>query len=414
MAFIVPQYRGGEQVDRPGVVGQTGNMITSVDNPSGLQPSLADFVSIVETATDLGRYPMASAVDHNVVIYEAGLLRQQMATDPNAVVDIRRELAEALDSGPGILVFKAAFAEPVVDRASSVFRAIIAQEKQDGLGSGDHYAKPGANDRVWNALEKMAVVDPDAFVEYYANDMVALGALAWLGPNYQVSAQVNVVNPGGEAQRPHRDYHLGFMADAMAEQYPAHAHRLSPVLTLQGAVAHCDMPIETGPTMFLPYSQKYPAGYLAWRQPEFIDYFDANRTQLPLAKGDVVYFNPALFHGAGTNSTTEVRRMANLLQISSAFGRTMETIDTLRMSKALYPALQRAKAGGMSLAELDNVVATCAEGYAFPTNLDKDPPIGGLTPLSQQDIVRQALQDGQSVGQLIGGLEAHRQRQQSV
>ena len=34
--------------------------------------------------------------------------------------------------------------------------------------------------------------------------------------------------------------------------YPAHLHRMSPVLTLQGAVAHCDMPIESGPTMLLP------------------------------------------------------------------------------------------------------------------------------------------------------------------
>ena len=32
---------------------------------------------------------------------------------------------------------------------------------------------------------------------------------------------------------------------------------MSPVLTLQGAVAHCDMPIESGPTMLLPYSQRF-------------------------------------------------------------------------------------------------------------------------------------------------------------
>ena len=31
-----------------------------------------------------------------------------------------------------------------------------------------------------------------------------------------------------------------------------------------------------------------------------------------------MFFNPALFHGAGTNRTSDVRRMANLLQISSA------------------------------------------------------------------------------------------------
>src|SRR5205085_11682474 len=98
--------------------------------------------------------------------------------------------------------------------------------------------------------------------------------LSWLGPGYQVSSQVNVVNPGGEAQRPHRDYHLGFLTDEEAFRYPLHIHLLSPVLTLQGAVAHCDMPVETGPTMYLPHSQKYEAGYVAWRRPDFIAYFD--------------------------------------------------------------------------------------------------------------------------------------------
>jgi ectoine hydroxylase-related dioxygenase (phytanoyl-CoA dioxygenase family) len=35
---------------------------------------------------------------------------------------------------------------------------------------------------------------------------------------------------------------------------------------LQGAVAHTDMPAETGPTTYLPHSQKYLPGYLARRQ----------------------------------------------------------------------------------------------------------------------------------------------------
>lgn len=75
-------------------------------------------------------------------------------------------------------------------------------------------------------------------------------------------------------------------------------HRLSPVLTLQGAVAHCDMPVESGPTLFLPYSQTYLPGYLALKRPEFRTYFEENHVQLPLEKGDVVFFNPALFHAA--------------------------------------------------------------------------------------------------------------------
>ena len=112
-----------------------------------------------------------------------------------------------------------------------------------------------------------------------------------------------------------------------AARYPAQVHRLSPALTLQGAVAHCDMPIETGPTLYLPYSHQYEPGYLAFHLPEFTEYFERNYTQLPLEKGDAAFFNPALFHGAGTNVSTDVRRMANLLQISSPFGRAMETVD---------------------------------------------------------------------------------------
>jgi ectoine hydroxylase-related dioxygenase (phytanoyl-CoA dioxygenase family) len=150
---------------------------------------------------------------------------------------------------------------------------------------------------------------------------------AWLGPGYQVTSQVNVVNPGGAAQTAHRDYHLGFQSSPRAARFPAHVHRLSPVLTLQGAVAHTDMPAETGPTMYLPHSQKYLPGYLAWPPAGVPGVFRANYVQLPLRRGDAAFFNPALFHAAGANRTASVHRMANLLQVSSAFGRAMEAVD---------------------------------------------------------------------------------------
>jgi ectoine hydroxylase-related dioxygenase (phytanoyl-CoA dioxygenase family) len=175
------------------------------------------------------------------------------------------------------------------------------------------------------------------------------------------------------------------MSRDQALGYPAHVHALSPVLTLQGAVAHVDMPVETGPTLYLPYSQRYPAGYLAYHQPEFTAYFDDHRVQLPLAKGDAAFFNPALFHGAGANRSPDVRRMANLLQVSSAFGRAMETVDRAAMLRVLYPVLKHYPGN------VDNVIAASAEGYAFPTNLDIHQPVGGLAPQSQADVVRQAL-----------------------
>jgi ectoine hydroxylase-related dioxygenase (phytanoyl-CoA dioxygenase family) len=262
-------------------------------------------------------------------------------------------------------------------------------------------------------LDKLAVADPEVFVSYYSNDVLALVSEAWLGPNYQVTSQVNVVNPGGQAQVAHRDYHLGFMDRAQAETYPAHVHALSPALTLQGAVAHVDMPVETGPTLYLPHSQKYGPGYVAYHDAAFTEYFEGHYVQLPLEKGDAVFFNPALFHGAGTNRTTDVRRMANLLQVSSAFGRAMETVDTVSVCKAIFAALVQAKADGTESHQLDNVVTAAAEGYAFPTNLDLDQPVRSLAPQSQADLLRQALGEGWEPGRFAAALGAQQDLRRS-
>ena len=51
----------------------------------------------------------------------------------------------------------------------------------------------------------------------------------------------------------------------------------------------------------------------------------------------------------------------------------MESVDRGAMAKALYPALRAAS--GLSARGIANVIAASAEGYAFPTNLDRDPPI---------------------------------------
>jgi ectoine hydroxylase-related dioxygenase (phytanoyl-CoA dioxygenase family) len=327
---------------------------------------------------------------------------------------VQTELARALLDGPGIVVLKRAFADlAVVDHATDAFGALIEQERAAGGARGDHFAKPGANDRLWSALDKLALRAPEVFANYYANDMLALAAVAWLGPAYQVTSQVNVVNPGGEAQSAHRDYHLGFLSAERAAAYPAHVHRLSPVLTLQGAVAHCDMPVESGPTMYLPHSQKYEPGYLAWRLPEFTACFDDHYVQLRLEKGDAVFFNPALFHAAGHNRSADIRRIANLLQISSAFGRAMETVDREAVSNALFPVLLRRRREGAPEEWLRRVVAACAEGYPFPTNLDSDPPAGGLAPPSQADIVWQAVSEGWNPERLHQELRSGAKRRQN-
>jgi ectoine hydroxylase-related dioxygenase (phytanoyl-CoA dioxygenase family) len=367
---------------------------------------LADLLTVLKEETDPADYPYAERIEQQVPQYEAARIR---AEDPRAV---QAEFATALGEGPGIVVLKGAFGKEVVDAATNEFAGMIADQHKAGTAAGDHFAKPGANDRVWNALEKLAIRAPEVFAAYYSNDLLALVAKAWLGPAYQVTSQVNVVNPGGEGQTVHRDYHLGFQSNEVAALYPAHVHRLSSVLTLQGAVAHCDMPVESGPTLYLPHSHKYELGYLAWRQPEFGDHFVANHVQLPLEQGDAVFFNPALFHAAGSNHSTDILRMANLLQISSAFGRAMESVDRVRMAVRLYPVLRAI--GQDDAFDLDNVIAATAEGYAFPTNLDRDQPIGGLAPQTQAELLRQALDEDWPVGRLERALDQHAVRRRTA
>ncbi|MFJ4782337.1 phytanoyl-CoA dioxygenase family protein [Streptomyces sp. NPDC088794] len=370
------------------------------------------FRSLVEQGTDPADHPSAERIERDVPLYDSDRLRSLTAS-PEGRRAVQGELVRALLDGPGIVVLKDAFPDAgVVDRTSEAFRALIEEERASGRARGDHFAAPGANDRVWNALDKVALRAPEVFADYYANDVLELIAEAWLGPAYQVTSQVNVVNPGGKAQNVHRDYHLGFLSQERAAAYPAHVHRLSPVLTLQGAVAHCDMPVESGPTLYLPHSQKFEPGYLAWRLPRFVDYFEDHHVQLPLEKGDAVLFNPALFHAAGTNRSTDIRRMANLLQISSAFGRAMETVDRESMAGALFPVLLRRKSEGVSADWLRRVVAATAEGYPFPTNLDLDPPVEGLAPPAQADVLWQAVAEDWDPERLRAELQSAAKRRQ--
>ena len=350
------------------------------------------FQSLVGKETRASDWPLADAIAGNVPIYDGGVVRRE-AENPQ---DLLSEWNTVFESGPGIVVIKGGMADSgVVDDATAIFDRIIESERAEGSGGGDHFAKPGANDRVWNAAEKHCIADPANFAAYYASDAIALASRAWLGRGYQLTAQVNRVNPGGAAQTAHRDYHLGFMNADQLQTYPVQAHRFSPGLTLQGAVAHCDMPLESGPTMLLPYSQMFLEGYVAFNRPEFQAYFAEHHVQLPLEKGDVLFFSPAVMHGAGTNHSQVIQRMANLLQVSSAFGRSLESVNRSKMAKALYPVLAD---GDRTLGEggVSNVIAASAEGYAFPTNLDRDPPVGGLIPLSQAELMQQFLDEGRS------------------
>ncbi|MFT4596084.1 MAG: ectoine hydroxylase-related dioxygenase (phytanoyl-CoA dioxygenase family) [Paracrocinitomix sp.] len=361
-----------------------------------------EFVSICADPTGGVATPHASELVNGIPVYDGDYLRAARTSNDEEAV--KEELATVFGSGAGVIAIRNAWNDrPTVDAMTDVLLAIVDRERAGKADSFDHFAASGANSRAWDTLAKAAKLDPATYVAYYANPILTMVSESWLGPAFQLTAQVNIVHPSGAAQSPHRDYHLGFLSNDEAARYPAHVHRLSQALTLQGAVAHSAMPVEAGPTMLLPGSQRFLAGYLAWRDERFKEHFAAHQVQLELEPGDAVFFNPGLHHAAGENRSTNIDRIGNLLQVSSAFGIPMEAVDWAGIATATYPVLQ----GLARYHQLTNDhMAVCAAGYAWPSNLDTDPSTAGLAPPSMQAILRQALADGVTVDEFTVAMQA--------
>jgi len=349
-----------------------------------------DLAKICSQTTLQEDYPFADSVSNNVVIYDANYLETFIGDSENEL-RLKTELHQVLEGGPGVFVIRNLYRHDAIDQSNNIFEKIVESE---GNTSNDHFAS-GTNTRIWNAFQKVALEDPDAFISYYSNNLLKLVAESWCGPNSQMTAQVNIVRPGGEMQKPHRDYHLGFQENQVVELFPISAHRLSNYLTLQGGVAHTDMPLASGPTMVLPYSQQYELGYLAWRDNACTDFFNDNAVQNQMNKGDGIFFNPALLHGAGSNTTKDFHRIGNLLQISSPFGKTMERIDYLKIINRIYPfLLEHSINKTLSEKLIENVLVCATDGYAFPTNLDNDKNSNSkLQGMTMFELTKQSLLD---------------------
>ncbi|KAH0848123.1 hypothetical protein FOPE_01813 [Fonsecaea pedrosoi] len=395
-------------------------------------PSLSAFKTLCSQSTSREIYPHASAVVSNIPVYELPTEADTFA-DPGFIDALQDEWHHILLSGPGVVVLRNFVPDrKLIEQVNAVFEAIIAAESEllaqggHGRDKGDHFAASGKNARIWNSFQKHAERDPASFVQYYSSRYLAAMCAAWLGPAYQITAQVNIVRPGGQPQVSHRDYHLGFQTTAACALYPSAMQVATQFLTLQGAVAHTDMTLASGPTRFLPFSQQFEPGYMAFRLREFQEFFDQNWVSCALKMGDAVFFNPALFHAAGENRTPDVHRSANLLQVSSAFGKTMETVDTLAIIsrcwddvRKLYVEERGGGGGGLDktgllqnggvTSRVHAILDAVANGYPFPTNLDRRPPApGGMAPESEVDILRKGLLEGWDVKKVVAALEVIR------
>ncbi|PVH93399.1 hypothetical protein DM02DRAFT_676874 [Periconia macrospinosa] len=341
-------HRDGSADDAPPPI---GDRLFSVNTP----PSLEGFkqLTVESRATS---YPLSTAIKQHVPIYNlpeySTLTNEQRAT-------LQDEWYHILLHGPGVFITKNLYKNTeLFQRVDEVFAGNAKR--------GDHFASSGANDRIWNSFQKHCLQDPQFFLTYYSNPWLPLISSAWLGPHHRLTAQVNIVKPGAKAQMSHRDYHLGFQ-DAESVQ-----------------LRNSDMPVESGPTRLLPFSQRFEAGYMAYRLPEFQQYFLERYVSMPLELGDGIFFNPALFHAAGQNNSESILRSANLLQISAAFAKPMEAIDSFALVENTWTGLQGMyKQDGLS-DEVKAVVGHVAEGYPFPTNLDVGvPETAGMAPESE-------------------------------
>src|SRR5579862_5412213 len=133
--------------------------------------NLEDFRALVEQPTDLHDYPAAAGVEGNVVIYDGPELVAH-AKGQQQRRQLQSELGRALSDGPGIIAVKSAFDPTVVDRATEVFLALMDEESASGRGHGDHFAKPGTNQRLWNSLSKLVLRAPEVAVDYLGNLVV--------------------------------------------------------------------------------------------------------------------------------------------------------------------------------------------------------------------------------------------------
>lgn len=365
-------------------------------------PSLSSFQTLCSQTVSPQTCRNASLVSSNIPIYDVNGLPD----DPYLIDQLQDEWHHVLLSGPGVLVLRNLYSDTsLLQQTNSVLAAIVDAEHVHAGTQGDHFATAGHNTRIWNSFQKHAERDPASFVQYYSNAWLARICAAWLGPAYQVTAQVNIVKPGGQPQVSHRDYHLGFQGAEACSSFPRVTQVASQLLTLQGAVAHSDMPLDSGPTRFLPFSQRFEEGFMAYRLKDFQEYFDANWVSVELKMGDGVFFNPALFHAAGENRTVDVQRSANLLQVSSAFGRTMESIDSVAIVSKCWEEIRRMHARQGWTEEVYAILTAVGEGYPFPTNLDRRPPApGGMAPENEVDVLQRALKEGWGTAQVVSAI----------
>lgn len=298
----------------------------------------------------------SSKVIKSIPIYS----NKSLLNNFNHFKTIKSEFNYHLTRGVGIVVIENLINYDVVKSTNQEIYKIIENQKET---NNDHFSN---NQRIWNFYEKFCISNTNLFINYFKNPIIDLISSSYLGPKYEITNQINIVNPGSKAQVFHRDYHLGLMDKKMLEEYPMNVHISSPNLTLQGLVAHSKINPKNGSTKFIPYSHLKKNGFNLIKKNKVLDICENNYIQLELNIGDGVFFNPAIFHAAGDNNDNN-DRIANLFQINSAFSKPMELVNNLLVKNLVEDKLNSMKLSDIELKTLKNIIFN---KYEYPTNLD--------------------------------------------
>ena len=110
----------------------------------------------------------AAEVRRRIPVYDCRQL-EGVLDDPTSRAQCQAEWAHVLRDGAGVLVLERAYADTrPVDEATAVFEGVIRAEREQGSSGADHFAKAGANDRIWNAQQKLCLQAPAVFADYFA------------------------------------------------------------------------------------------------------------------------------------------------------------------------------------------------------------------------------------------------------
>jgi hypothetical protein len=88
----------------------------------------------------------------------------------------------------------------------------------------------------------------------------------------------------------------------------------------------------------------------------------------------------------------------------------MESIDTLPLVEKTWEVLRERFMREGESEGVKAFVKAVAEGYPFPTNLDRRPPApGGMAPEGEQEVLWRGLRDGWVVGEVLEALRVIRE-----